>query len=73
MLLFQLLGPQGYTDRGFQASPKPLFPKTDLGATLEEREVEEMTAKQGEMETWRLKPDQLCVSCGLGERSWSAG
>lgn len=27
-----------------------------------------MTAKQAEMETWRLEPDQLCVSCGLGER-----
>lgn len=25
-----------------------------------------MTAKQGEMETWRLKPDQVCVSRGLG-------
>lgn len=69
----KLLCPQSHTDRGFHTSSEPLFPKTDLGAKLEGREVEEMTAKQGEMETWRLKPDQLCVSCGRGEWSWSAG
>lgn len=50
LLLFQLLCPQSFTDRGFQTRPKPLFPKTDLDAKLEGREVEEMTAKQGE---WR--------------------
>lgn len=68
----QLLRPQRYTDRAFQTSPKPLFPKTDLRAKSEGREVEEMTAKQGEKETWRLTPHRLCASCGLGERSWSA-
>lgn len=25
-----------------------------------------MTAKQWEKETWWLKPDQICASCGLG-------
>lgn len=59
-------GPQSYAGRGFETSPKPSFLKTALGAELEEREVEEKTAKQREMETWWLKPDQVYVSCGLG-------
>lgn len=66
LLLLQLLCPQSYADSGFETSPKPSFPKTALHAELEEREVEEMAAKQGETETWQLKPDQVCVSCGLG-------
>lgn len=60
--LFQRLHPQSLADSGFEMSPEPSPPNTALSAKLQEQEVEEMTAKQGETETWWLTLAQVSVS-----------